>query len=70
MEYPKMLYMGGDISAAYVVVDDEAQEAAAKNDGYLRLWSGDVKAPAKPWIHEEAEEPAKRGPGRPKKDAA
>lgn len=31
-EFPKLLYLGGDINAAYVVVNDEAGEAAA--EGY------------------------------------
>lgn len=31
-EFPKLLYLGGDIEAAYVVVKDEAEEAAA--EGY------------------------------------
>lgn len=31
-EFPKLLYLGGDINAAYVVVKDEAEEDAA--EGY------------------------------------
>lgn len=36
-EYPKSLYMGGDRSGAHRVVNDAAEEAAARNDGFKML---------------------------------
>ena len=33
-EYPKCLYMGGAVDAAYCIVFDSAQEQAARDKGY------------------------------------
>lgn len=48
-EFPKLLYLGGDINAEYVVVNDEAEEDAA--EGYevanLDLVPGEAKVPTK-----------------------
>lgn len=45
MEYPKMLYRGGDATADFVIVDDEAGEKAARSDGYAVI--GEAEAPAR-----------------------
>lgn len=55
-EFPKCLYLGGDVEAAYVVVFDPEQQALKKELGYLML--GEEKA-------EPAPEKPKRG--RPRK---
>ena len=48
-EFPKLLYLGGSIEAAYVIVHNEAEEDAA--DGYevanLSQAEGEAKVPAK-----------------------
>ncbi|SDX52822.1 hypothetical protein [Lysobacter enzymogenes] len=35
--YPRMLYPAGDAAADPVIVNDEAEEAARRKDGYQRL---------------------------------
>ena len=35
MDYPKMIYLGGDVSAEYRIVDDEHELAAAAKDGFV-----------------------------------
>lgn len=42
-EYPKALYMGGDRNSTYIAVADEAEESAARADGYKQI---DAKADA------------------------
>lgn len=63
LEYPKMLYS----AAGAIVVESRAEE----DDKDPALWfaAPDMIPVYKPEIAdaEEAEEPAKRGPGRPKK---
>lgn len=55
-EFPKCLYLGGDVEAAYVVVFDAEQQAQKVEAGYLVL--GEEKA-------EPAQDKPKRG--RPRK---
>lgn len=46
MDYPKMIYAGGELSGDYLIVQDEGEEAAAEKDGF---WAHDRqlrKAPA------------------------
>lgn len=59
-EFPKALTRGDD----FRVVADKAEEAEARAEGF-RFWS-DAEAPAA----DAAEEPVKRGPGRPRKTEA
>lgn len=58
IEYPKALYMNGDAEAEMVLAADADDEAAKRADGF-RVYGEEVKA----------EEPAKRKPGRPVKEA-
>jgi hypothetical protein len=75
--FPLMLYRDGVKLDDYVIVNDEAEQAAQEADGYARLDMAAVKGwarPAEP-VAVQAEQPApvepvKRGPGRPKKVAA
>lgn len=65
LNYPRMLYPGGDATARPVLADNEQEEAEYRSQGYLRL--GDSQAAAAP---PSASEPAKRvgrPPGRPPK---
>jgi hypothetical protein len=55
-EYPKCLYLNGDVEAEYCVVADAAQELVKREEGYAVL--GEEKA-------EPSEAPKKRG--RPRK---
>lgn len=71
-EYPKALYRNAD----ELVVSDLDGEAAARADGF-RFWSDPVTGPQEvshppvlfaPGVPGDlSDEPAKRGPGRPKK---
>lgn len=36
-EYPLMLYLGGDVTAANIIVEDAEGEAIAKEGGFVRL---------------------------------
>ena len=56
-EFPKCLYLGGNIEAEYTVVLDETEEAVKREAGF--------SSPG-----ESAEEEPKRKPGRPRKEAA
>jgi hypothetical protein len=55
-EFPKLLYLGGDINAAYVVVNDEAEEGAA--EGY-EVASLDPESAATPDAPKKRGRPAK-----------
>ena len=35
MDYPRMLYKGGDVAEPYVIVNDVDAEKSARADGYL-----------------------------------
>lgn len=59
-KYPMSLYMNGDVEAEHVIVQDEAQEAEMRAEGFRMGWESQEKAP----------EPVKRGPGRPRKEQA
>ncbi|MNM06992.1 hypothetical protein D3C81_170240 [compost metagenome] len=37
MEFPKMIYLGGEHGAEHRIVADQAEQNAAKADGYLQL---------------------------------
>jgi hypothetical protein len=72
-----MLYRSGVKLDDYVIVNDEAEQAAREAEGYARLDMAAVKGWAKPADPAVAQpeqpspvEPVKRGPGRPKKVAA
>lgn len=54
-EFPKCLYLNGDVLAEYVVVADAEEEAAKTELGYVP--AGEV----------ETQEAAPRKPGRPRK---
>jgi hypothetical protein len=49
-QYPKMLYLNGDASQKYIVVEDAAAEQAANEDGYCRIGEEivEVAVPVKP----------------------
>ncbi|HEY9250585.1 MAG TPA: hypothetical protein VIO38_15705 [Rariglobus sp.] len=38
MDYPKMIYAGGDLAGEYRIVQDEAEESGAEKDGF---WAHD-----------------------------
>lgn len=59
--YPRMLYRGGDVSADHVIVKSEDEEAAKRAEGFRGAWEPQEKA------EPEADAPAKRRPGRPRK---
>lgn len=44
MDYPRMLYQGGDRDADYVIVNDEAEEATQRKAGYAYLREVEPKA--------------------------
>lgn len=54
-EFPKCLYLGGDLEAAYVVVADAEAEAFQREQGYAVIGESVQK------------EDAPRKPGRPRK---
>lgn len=62
MEFPKMIYLGGDLAAEWRIVADEAEQAAAANEGFYP--HGEGKRPAA----EQSDDQAKRR-GRPPKVA-
>ena len=37
MEFPKMIYLGGEHGAEYRIVADQAEQDAAKADGFVPL---------------------------------
>ena len=43
-EYPKCLYLGGAVDAAFCVVLDAAEEQGARAEGYLSLGESQEKA--------------------------
>jgi len=46
-EYPKCLYLGGDVEAVYCVVLDPIEEKQARSDGYLSSGESQEKAQTK-----------------------
>ncbi|QWP79226.1 hypothetical protein J5226_12915 [Lysobacter sp. K5869] len=44
IEYPKMLYVGGDPAAKNIIVKDEAQERSARESGYFSAGEDPHKA--------------------------
>lgn len=62
-KYPMCLYQGGNVEASYALVMSEEEESAKRGDGFCGAGESQEKAPDKP------AEPAKRNPGRPRKDA-
>ncbi|QWF19296.1 hypothetical protein [Lysobacter capsici] len=50
LEYPKMLYLGGDIEAANIIATTEADERQARENGYFDAGEDPAKA-----AREEAE---------------
>lgn len=75
MEYPKMIYRGGDLSSDQLIVQNEAEEAVAEKDGF---WAHDrqpkkaaATAPVALSEAESAEAPPKaKGKPGPKAKAA
>ncbi|KOQ78878.1 hypothetical protein ABW45_04735 [Stenotrophomonas maltophilia] len=63
MEFPKMIYLGGDLAAEWRIVADEADQAAAAKDGFCPHGQG-KKVAADPVADEQ---PKRRG--RPPKAA-
>ena len=47
-EYPKCVYLAGDVSAAYRVVADAAGEAQARREGFQTAGESPEKAKRKP----------------------
>lgn len=72
MDYPKMIYRGGDLSSDQLIVQNEAEEAVAEKDGF---WAHD-RQPKKaetqaPAAAEAAEaQPKPKGKPGPKPKAA
>lgn len=62
MEFPKMIYLGGDLAAEWRIVADEEEQAAAAKEGFYP--HGDGKKAAS----EPADDQPKRR-GRPPKAA-
>lgn len=50
MEYPKALYLSGNVEAEMVIADNPAHEAALRKEGYLRAFE----------LPEEKAQPIKR----------
>lgn len=84
MDYPRMIYLGGDTSAEYRIVADQDELAAAAKDGFLphdHKRNATAKAAAGPELTQAAAETAPAAPpdavpapqknkgGRPKKGA-
>lgn len=61
--FPLCMYLRGDVLSDYVIVYDEEQAAAKRQDGFAEAGEPQEKAP------DEPAEPAKRKPGRPRKVA-
>lgn len=60
MDYPKMIYLGGDLAAEWRIVDDAECEAEAAKDGFF---AHDKKRAATPAAADEpAKERKKPGP--------
>jgi len=57
IEFPKALYLHGNPEAESVIVQDKDQEAAKRAEGFCSVGEEATVAPAK------------RGPGRPRKEA-
>lgn len=74
MDYPKMIYRGGDLSGEQLTVQNDAEEAVAEKDGF---WAHDrqpkkaaPQAPAATEAAKSAEEPPKpKGKPGPKPKA-
>ncbi|MCS4234415.1 hypothetical protein [Stenotrophomonas sp. BIGb0135] len=47
MDYPKMIYLGGDLAGEYRIVQDEDEEATAEKDGFLAHDRQPKKVPAR-----------------------
>lgn len=62
MEFPKMIYLGGDLAAEWRIVADEAEQAEAAKEGFYPHGEG-KKAIAEP----VDDQPKRRG--RPPKAA-
>lgn len=45
MNYPRMLYPAGDVSAELIIVDDAGQEADARAQGYRIAYEEAPKVP-------------------------
>lgn len=63
MEFPKMIYLGGDLAAEWRIVADEAEQGAAAKEGFYPHGEG-KKATAEPVADDQ---PKRRG--RPPKAA-
>lgn len=58
MDYPKMIYRGGDLAGEQLTVENEAEEASAEKGGF---WAHDRKSkkPSEPAAPIAPAEPAK-----------
>lgn len=62
MDYPKMIYLGGDIAAEWRIVDDAEQEAAAGKDGFFAYGRKPAKTAHADPVADEAPQRKKPGP--------
>lgn len=63
-KFPLSLYLRGDVASDHVIVTSEDEEAAQRAEGFRGAWEPQEKAIE---AAVEADEPAKRKPGRPRK---
>ncbi len=72
-QYPKCLYLDGDVMGAHVVVKDEAEEAIAREAGHRMLTDDQPESTgndsSEPGDGSEAQAPAKAATGRKKAPA-
>lgn len=61
MDYPKMIYLGGDLAAEWRIVDDAQAEAEAGKSGFIAHDAKPAKAPT-PDADQPAKERKKPGP--------
>lgn len=66
-EFPKCLYLGGDVEASHVIVLSADDEVKARAEGFLNAHESEEKAVPPAPVAEPVPEPAKRKPGRPAK---
>lgn len=62
MDYPKMIYLGGDIAAEWRIVDDAEQEGAAGKDGFFAHDRKPAKSQHADPVVDEAPQRKKPGP--------
>lgn len=65
-KYPMSLYFGGDVQAKHVIVRNEDEEQAMRDEGFCGAGESQEKANVTPCVTPNAT-PAPRKPGRPRK---